>query len=85
MMSTSPDASVELQKLQQVLEKEVAAFEGLLEQHSLDERVRQWLRSSAYPVYELLNVCRDEQESLQGQVSSGGGGWHYCWCTCHWW
>eukprot|EP00983_Pelagomonas_calceolata_P075979 1153229-Pelagomonas_calceolata.AAC.10 len=66
-MSTSPEATSKLQQLQQELEKEVAAFEGLLEQHALDMRVRQWLRSSAYATYELLAVCRDEQESARGQ------------------
>jgi len=72
IMSTSPEATSKLQQLQQELEKEVAAFEGLLEQHALDMRVRQWLRSSAYATYELLAVCRDEQESARGQVSSSG-------------
>eukprot|EP00967_Tisochrysis_lutea_P081467 scaffold112445_cov20-Tisochrysis_lutea.AAC.2 len=70
-MSTSPEATSKLQQLQQELEKEVAAFEGLLEQHALDMRVRQWLRSSAYATYELLAVCRDEQESARGQVGVG--------------
>ncbi|KAF5827948.1 hypothetical protein DUNSADRAFT_18459, partial [Dunaliella salina] len=65
--SSSPEATSKVQQLQQQLEKEVAAFEGLLEQHALDVRVRQWLRSSAYATYELLAVCRDEQECARGQ------------------
>jgi hypothetical protein len=73
LSSTSPDSTNELMQLQQDLEKEVAAFEGIMEQHALDTRVRQWLRASAYASYELLAVCRDEQEGSRGQV--GGAFW----------
>lgn len=58
--------------MQQTLEDEVAAFESIMETHALDQRVRQWLRASAYATYELLAVCRDEMEMLDRQVRDGG-------------
>lgn len=68
LMSTDTDGTKQLLQLQQDVERAAATLEELLERHSLDPRVRQWLRASAYACYELLAVCRDEQQSTGWQV-----------------